>query len=244
MRCPYCGAGNLDDARFCDGCRAALMASPGPGPAQNKMSTATKWVIGIIGSVVVLAAFRAINETSPRGNEQTQPRTAPISPSSSSLKALTASERLAEGRRMAENYSASRDLLKAKEYLSQIPASAAEYADAKRLINQLETKIRKAEALELPRLRESLAESYRQTVATANSHLNFISSKTTRVKGGYAIWAVHEFFSQFTLSMGGDAKTAQAWISTNYSDLKKTQIRQVGFWGSGAYGSRCWLTIE
>jgi hypothetical protein len=69
------------------------------------------------------------------------------------------------------------------------------------------------------------------------SHLNFIESKLTKTKKGYALWATHDFFSQYSLSAGSDAPVIQAWIVQNYGDLKKAGIVRVGLMGKGEYAS-------
>lgn len=225
---------------------------PAPQP-KSGINTGAKIALGvIIGSCVVMGGCFACagliynnskqDWAASNSNSNSTPAKPPTKPAESSVP-VTAADKLAQGRKMVESNTAWHDLLRAKEYLSDIPPAVPEYAEAKRLLYQLEPKLRKAEAQEAGALRERLAQSFKQTIAEANPHLNFISSRVTKVKGGYAIWAVHEFFSQYTLSVGDDAKIASAWWPSNYEELRRTYVVQVGFWGSGAFGSRCWLVI-
>jgi predicted nucleic acid-binding Zn ribbon protein len=241
MTCYRCGSTIEPGSRFCSNCAAALSSAP----KQQQKSNAGKWIIGILVVLFLWSIVFSTMNKAPKPQSAKAPAAASaVSPKpSESTQPITAAEKLAEARKIMETYTAWRNLLPAKEHLSDIPSTAPEYPEARRLLSQLEPRLRKAEAQETAELRPRLAESFSQTIADANKHLNFISSKTTKVKGGYAIWAVHEFFSQYTLSVGNDAKIASAWISSNQTDLETTHIVQVGFWGSGAFGSRCWLTV-
>lgn len=220
-----------------------------PAIPKSGMTTGAKIALGVIlGSCIVMGGCFAcatfIFDRSIKNLNLNASSTAKPSESPSGSSSRLPDSKLEQGRQIMERYTAWRDLLKAKETLSEIPAGAPEYTEAKRLLDQLEPRIRKAEAVEAPQLRERLAESYRKTIATSNSHLNFITKKITKVKEGYAIWAVHDFFSQFTLSAGGDAQVVTTWIIANYDELQQAQIKQVGFWGSGPFGSRCWLPVS
>jgi len=190
-------------------------ASPKPG-----MSTGGKLVLVVIvgfciitGGCVACAAWIFNNaKQDPKLAELLANSNSVSKPTSPVRTTLSNADKLAQARDIMEHYTAEQDLVRAKDFLSEIPSTAPEYAEARQLLSQLEPRIRKAAIAEVPALREHLAEDYRQTVASANSHLNFIKKKITKVKGGYAIWAVHEFFGQFTLSMGGDAQVVKTWI--------------------------------
>jgi len=93
-------------------------------------------------------------------------------------------------------------------------------------------------------LRRDLAAEYSDIIAAANPHLNFIKQKTTKVKGGYAIWAVHEYFTSSTFSIGEDAKLAQAWISRNHAELKRAGIVRVGVQNTSGWLGSCWFEVQ
>lgn len=222
-----------------------------PPPPKPGMSTGGKLVlVGIVGFCIITGGCVACSAWI-FNNAKQDPEFAKLlansnsasTPTSPVKTTLSNADKLAQARDIMGHYTAELDLIRAKDFLSEIPEAAPEYAEAKRLINQLEPRIRKAAIDGLPALREHLAEDYRETIANANTHLNFIKKKITKVKGGYAIWAVHDFFSQYTLSMGGDAQVVKIWIVSNRADLKKAQITQVGFLGSGGFGTSCWIAI-
>lgn len=156
---------------------------------------------------------------------------------------LSDADKLAQAHYIIEHYTAELDLVRAKDFLSEIPDTAPEYMEAKRLLGQLEPRIRKAAIAEAPAIREQLAEDYRQTIATANSHLNFIQKKITKVKGGYAIWAVHTYFSEYSFKIGSDAHVTSNWIISNLERLHNANIVQVGLKSDNGYSGSCWLKV-
>jgi hypothetical protein len=93
-------------------------------------------------------------------------------------------------------------------------------------------------------LRKELGESYRGMVAATNRHLNFIEYKYTKTKGGYALWATHDFFTQYTFSSGDEAKLVSQWIDLHYDNLKGAGVRRVGVMGTGSYASSVWFEVK
>lgn len=71
-------------------------------------------------------------------------------------------------------------------------------------------------------------------VAGANPRLNYIQSKTTKMKGGYALWATHEFFTQYSFSSGNDASVVQEWIDRNRASLLMQKSSVSALWGEEA----------
>ena len=69
-------------------------------------------------------------------------------------------------------------------------------------------------------------------------------ASNTEVKGGYALWLVHDFFTQSSFSIGNDAKTVKAWMFSNYSDLKEGKIVRIGLMNSSGYLGSCWLEVK
>lgn len=122
------------------------------------------------------------------------------------------------------------ELEMAAELLSEIPPGAPEYKQAESLSKKVAEK-------RAPALRDRLADDYRNTVASANPHLNYIDKKITKVKGGHALWATHDFFTRYTLSAGNDAHVISAWIDQHSGELREAGIVRVGVMGTGPYAS-------
>ena len=118
-----------------------------------------------------------------------------------------------------------------------------EYKDAQKLLPAIDAAEKKHEKQLEPALRELLKIEYRDVVAAANPHLNYIGAQLTSAKGGFALWATHDFFGQYSLSIGGDAAVIQAWINKRRDDLHKAHITRVGLKGPG-YAGFSWLEIK
>lgn len=99
-------------------------------------------------------------------------------------------------------------------------------------------------AAEIASLRELLASRYCALIQAENSHLNYIGTKITASKGGYAIWATHEFFTQYAFSTGDEGPSTQRFIQNNYEALKKAKVVRVGLMGSGPYSSYCYFNVD
>jgi hypothetical protein len=94
-------------------------------------------------------------------------------------------------------------------------------------------------------LREQLAGDYVAIVSTANSHLNFIRQKLTKMKGGgYSLWAVHDMFTQSSFSIGPNAGLVSGWIARNHADLKRAGIVRVGFQNSSGFLGSCYFDVQ
>ncbi|MGH7801596.1 MAG: zinc ribbon domain-containing protein [Thermodesulfobacteriota bacterium] len=157
----------------------------------------------------------------------------------------TNAERLANALNLTKEYeyATESDLNEAKLYLEQIPKSAPEYKEAKILLTRMTSQIKDQEETAKSALRERLKNEYRDLVARENSHLNFIESKLTKIKKGYALWATHDFFSQYSLSMGSDAHVIEVWINENRANLMKAGIVQVGLMGKGEYATGSYFDL-
>jgi hypothetical protein len=136
------------------------------------------------------------------------------------------------------------ELRRIKDRLEAIPAAAPQYKQAQTLLADVRRRLPAGERVASDSLRERLRDSYQSTVAEANPHLNFVGSKITTIKGGYALWAVHEFFTQYTFSAGDDAHIVSRWIDDHRSDLKEANVIRVGVMGKGPYASYCWFDIK
>jgi hypothetical protein len=165
----------------------------------------------------------------------------------SSPPVITSHERLkrAQASIRVKNFSS------ARIELGFIPADAPEYAEAGRLLPDIrkgvvaeEREQKKRERERIPQLRDGLRQEYEQLLADANPHMNFIGSKITKIKGGYALWATHEYFSQYTFALGDDAKFVQRWITDNEARLREAEIVRVGVMGRGSYASRNYFDLR
>lgn len=119
--------------------------------------------------------------------------------------------------------------------MEEIPKAAPEFREAQKLKPVVQKGIEALQREQAPQLRETLKADYESLLSEANPQLNFIGSKLTKIKGGYALWATHEYFSQFTFSIGSDAKVVQEWISANNGKLRQANIVRVGVMGRGSY---------
>jgi hypothetical protein len=128
--------------------------------------------------------------------------------------------------------------------LEQIPESAAEYKEAQTLLIPTKKAREEQRKREAPIRREVLRVKYERVVQDANPNLNFIQSKFTKMKGGYALWATHEYFSQYTFSIGPDAKTVQEWIGENRTELLDAEIVRVGVMGRGGFAGNCYFDVR
>ena len=144
----------------------------------------------------------------------------------------------------AKNSISGKDFHEAERQISQIPSSAVEYKEAQNLLPVIKQGVAAQKRAMAPRLREQLAAEYRQLVADANPHLNFVESRITKIKGGYALWATHDFFSQYSLSSGDDAKVIQEWIYRNEQRLEDSEVVRVGLMGRGPYSSWVYFNVK
>lgn len=144
----------------------------------------------------------------------------------------------------AKNAIATRDYPEAEKQLNLIPPDAPEYKEVKTLRATINNGLASQKREMAPKIRDSLAHEYRQLVTDANPHLNFVDSKITRTKGGFALWATHDFFSQYSLSSGNDAAVIQEWISRNREKLGDAGIVRVGLMGKGPYSSWVYFDVK
>lgn len=195
----------------------------------------------IVGSFIVLIAIGRSLENKRPNRRSVDEMTQAGSPSSATATPTpTSHDRLV----WAKNSISSKDFAAAEKQISLIPASALEYKEAQNLRAVVKQGIAAQRRAMAPKLREQLVNEYRQLVADANPHLNFIDSKITKTKGGYALWATHDFFSQYSLSSGDDAKVIQEWIYRNQLRLEDAEVVRVGLMGRGPYSSWVYFNVK
>jgi hypothetical protein len=144
----------------------------------------------------------------------------------------------------AKNAIATKDYLEAEKQLNLIPSDAPEYKEVQTLRATTKRGLESQKREMAPKIREELAQDYRQLVTDANPHLNFVDSKITKTKGGFALWATHDFFSQYSLSSGDDSAVIQEWISRNRRRLGDAGIVRVGLMGKGPYSSWVYFDVK
>ncbi|MGI8784915.1 MAG: hypothetical protein ACR2L2_14835 [Acidobacteriota bacterium] len=133
-----------------------------------------------------------------------------------------------------------------KAELVTVPLDAPEYRRARALLVRIDSKRKVAEdqerKLEIVRLRETLRQEYEAVVARANPHMNFIKVKVAKSGKGYALWAVHSYFTSRSFALGDDAKVIWSWIAENRAALDRAGFLKVGLMGED-YGS-CWYDLK
>ena len=91
--------------------------------------------------------------------------------------------------------------------------------------------------------KEEIADLWRLTVATQNPHLNYVDVKIQKSGKGFAIYATHDYFTQYTMSAGPDAQLCHEFVQLTREELAAAKVVRVGFWGKGPYSRGCWLDV-
>lgn len=120
--------------------------------------------------------------------------------------------------------------------------SDAEYSV--NIINPKADAKRQFDALPVDARRNFMASILLAAVQDASPHLNHMDKRIQKVKGGYQILIVHDFFSKYTLSAGRVDGVFQNWMRTNESDLKKAGVVRVGVWGAGQYATGAYFDLK
>ena len=205
-----------------------------------KKLTMTLMVIAIGGLVLWLAVIYTIRTTPNVATttevnlSQNAPKEVPqIDPLSVFPKRTQNAERLKRAQDLIKN----EYWREAVNEIVWIPKAAPEYAEAKKL-EAVALRHIQAENRELaPKRRESLRDEYLTLMSVGHPHLNYIDAKLTKVKGGYALWATHEYFTQYTFSIGGTGPLVRMWIEKHSKELSDAEIVRVGVMGRGPYAS-------
>jgi hypothetical protein len=138
---------------------------------------------------------------------------------------------------LAKKAQAGKDYQASLAHLRAIPAGAAEATEGARLAKVIEP-------LREPQLREALRAQYQQFAAATFSNLNGIQTKLTPAKGGYALWATHEYFNRYTFSIGPAAPVVSAWIAAHREELLAARIVRVGVMGRDSYDGYCYFDVK
>lgn len=92
-------------------------------------------------------------------------------------------------------------------------------------------------------IRGALAVEYKEFISRNNRQFNFIETKVSKSKKGYELWAVHEYFNQYSLSIGNNGKELPEWMMDNMDRLKQAGFVKVGLKNSDRY-SAAWIDIK
>ncbi|HEV2704947.1 MAG TPA: hypothetical protein VGV59_03425 [Pyrinomonadaceae bacterium] len=251
--CTRCGTQNHVGASYCASCGGPLIP-PQTSDAyyeQQKKKQNSLFIAALIaiGAVFVITIVWLIAGDDARSSRPATLNANSAKSSPTPNNNLSPAERVAAAKKMlqADKLGVNEFIIVQGQLLS-IPKDAPEYKEAQVLSKSLDEKKLKQDAEQqraeakaaqerAPALREELKENYRRTVAEAMPHLNFIGGKLTRTKGGYALWATHEFFSQYTFSAGDEARLVSDWMDRHRADLKASGIVRVGVMGEGPYAS-------
>jgi hypothetical protein len=74
----------------------------------------------------------------------------------------------------------------------------------------------------------------------ASPSLNYIKAEVR----GSALYCVHSFYSQHSLSIGSLAPVMSAWVQEWQPELKQAGIKRVGVYGTGEFASGSWFEIK
>ena len=77
-----------------------------------------------------------------------------------------------------------------------------------------------------------------------HNYYNYVTTGIKKSKGGYTLWAYHSFFGQYEFEIGNFGKEVSAWISKNYTILKRGKITRVGVHGTGPYASYTYFDVN
>jgi hypothetical protein len=252
MQCSRCLFINGHGSGFCNKCGAPLsLPMPQQAAPQIQIPKVVWILLGIFAAIVVIVAIAQSGKP-----PVIKPTTSPsVAQPAETIATDTPAEHLKTAKHFYESDHGLGSLYAARSELTKIQPSAAEYKEAQGILKTIEPEIAKEEkkreaadkqraAAEAPALRERLADDYVATVSAANPHLNFIKKKLVKTKGGYALWATHQFFSNYTFAVGNDAQIVWGWINANRAELKSVQIVKVGVMGEGPYSSYAGYKVD
>ena len=74
----------------------------------------------------------------------------------------------------------------------------------------------------------------------AAPHYNYSTTK----QRGNGLFCVHDFYNQYSLSAGNDAKLIGAFVSEWSQELRHLGIKRVGVYGTGEYASGQWFNVD
>lgn len=265
INCARCGSANQPSNTFCGGCGGRLLikaqAKPETGMSPGRLLAILSAVSGLLISIMLIAFF-ALGGVDSRGPAALAATASPdaktgIQPLTDISKAEvpTPAYYLREAKQYLARGTAEYNYNQALSLLRGVPITAPEYKEAQGLIRETEprlAKLKQAQELaeakvkqaRLPELRETLKNSYLASVERNNPHLNYIGAKLTKINGGYALWATHEFFTQYTFSAGSEAREVNAWIDANRTELNEAGIIRVGVMGRGGFASSSWFDLK
>lgn len=233
--CYNCKGANPPNGKFCHYCGFLLQSN-----APSRKQTLIVLAVALLVALPFLYAISVALRDKSTGSMSTSVATTP-----SPLPPLTSTQLLSQAKELLNSKSKSEESLRhVRDKLQAVSQNDSHYKEAQATVKTLDSRLIAARNENAPVLRETLRAKYQATVAQANPHLNYINSKLTKFGKGYALWATHEFFSQYTLSIGNDAHVISEWISDNELKLKDAGIIRVGVMGEGPYASWSYFDVK
>jgi hypothetical protein len=217
-KCSTCGTQNTTGDAYCAHC----------GQKLRRSYLGVYGVLFVVCLWIVIAIFFGAGNRHERAKLQTSAAVAPAP-----TPPITSHDRLV----WAQNAVNTRDYSEGLRQLVFIGKSDPEFAEARKL-GATALKLQQTEKERLaPQVRESLRAEYQGFLTTALPHLNYIGSKLTKVKGGYALWGTHEYFTRYTFTIGDTGPAVSKWIDEHRRALEDAGIVRVGVMGRGPFSS-------
>lgn len=94
----------------------------------------------------------------------------------------------------------------------------------------------------LDRMRGEVEVEYGGFMKRCSPNYNFIKTKYTKADDGYTLYAVHEFYNQYSFQVGPLAGQVQGWINENRSRLLDAGIVRIGV--VSPKGAPAWLDVR
>ena len=94
--------------------------------------------------------------------------------------------------------------------------------------------------LEPKQLRAILADKVLPVCERANPSLNYIKSEVR----GTAIYCVHSFYSQHSLSIGPLAGQLERFINEWQAELSRAGVKRVGVYGTGEFATSSYFDLK
>jgi hypothetical protein len=248
MICSRCSAPNPAGAQFCLQCGSqfASRVAVSPTPSQSIQKRPIPWVLkiilGVLGAFVAFLWIGGILMTMRSPQSQPSPAQSLLTSPIPSPSAIPASKRLEYARNLSKEAYDQGKYQGAVDHLSWISTKDPEYAEAAKLKAKLMDRLNRERNNPEP-IRARLKDSYELMISAAKPDYNFIKVDISKSKGGYTLWAMHAYFSQFSFDLGGFAGQVQGWIGQNREDLVKAGIRRVGVRGESGYSSSTWFNV-
>ena len=92
--------------------------------------------------------------------------------------------------------------------------------------------------------RELFRVDYEEFIQLAASRLNYIKARIDKSGKGYALMAVHTFFTRHSFEIGPLGPLVERWVTEYRLKLNLARIVRVGVSGTGDYRSSTWFGVR